>query len=93
MASVEIREFPFGKCGEGDVKLYTLRNKNDFEFSVISYGASIKSIKIKDKNNVVTDVCLGLDTIEGTHLIINLCCFKFLKYNLYIYCKNTRMPS
>ena len=73
MSSVEIKEFSFGKCREGDVKLYTLKNKNDFELSVISYGASIKSIKVKDKHQLLTNVCLGLDTIEGFIFV----CFKF----------------
>jgi hypothetical protein len=72
MANVEIKECSFGKCREEvDVKLYTLKNKNDFELSVISFGASVKSIKIKDKNQLLTNVCLGLDTIEG---------FIFFKY-------------
>ena len=79
MSSVEIKEFPFGKCREEDVKLYTLKNKNDFELSVISYGASIKSIKVKDKNQLLTNVCLGLDTIEGFIFFSNLIEF-FLLY-------------
>jgi len=42
-----------------------LKNKNEFELNLISFGATIQSIKVKDKNNVLTDVSLGFDNIEG----------------------------
>lgn len=67
MSQIKVIETKFGKLADGQqVKKYTIQNtKNDFEFSVISYGAAIQSVKVKDKNDKLTSVVLGFDTIEG----------------------------
>lgn len=64
MSVTQIQEIPFGQLSGNEVKLFKIKNKNDFELNVISYGASIQSILVKDKNNQQTNVVLGFETIE-----------------------------
>ena len=64
--SISIKESCFGRLSDGQiVKKYTLTNKNNFELNVISYGASIQSIILNDRDGKQTNVALGFDTIEG----------------------------
>ena len=64
--SISIKEFCFGRLTDGQiVKKYTLTNKNNFELNIISYGASIQSILLNDRNGKQTNVALGFETIEG----------------------------
>ena len=64
--SISIKEFCFGRLTDGQiVKKYTLTNKNNFELNIISYGASIQSILLNDRNGMQTNVVLGFETIEG----------------------------
>lgn len=66
---VLIEEVEFGKLFNGEqVKLFKLRNQNDFQLNIISYGASIQSVLVKDKENKLINVALGFDTLEGTYL-------------------------
>lgn len=66
MSQIKIEEMKFGRLSDGqEVKKYILRNKNDFEVSLISYGAAIQAIKVKDKNQKLINVVLGFETIEG----------------------------
>lgn len=43
---------------------YVLRNKNDFEITLLSFGATIQSMKTKDRNKKSTNVVLGFNTLE-----------------------------
>lgn len=73
MSEISIEESLFGRLSnKQEVKKYTLTNKNGFSFSVISYGASIQSINVKDKDGKLRSVALGLNTLEGTPSKINL---------------------
>ncbi len=55
----------FGKIQEGqEVTLYTMRNRNGMEMSVMNYGGIIVSIKAPDKNGVFEDVTLGYDSLK-----------------------------
>ena len=55
----------FGLLPDGkEVLCHTLRNKNGCEFSVIDYGATIKSLKVPVSNNEKIDVVLGFDSLE-----------------------------
>lgn len=49
----------FGKCNEGTVYAYTLRNKNGLTAEILNYGGIIRKLIYKD-----IDVVLGRDTIE-----------------------------
>jgi aldose 1-epimerase len=63
---VLVEESIFGVLSNGDqVKRYIVKNKlNDFSFSVISFGASIHSINIVDKDNNLVNVACGYDKLE-----------------------------
>ncbi|KAG5319359.1 GALM epimerase, partial [Pseudoatta argentina] len=47
------------------VKSYTMINKNRLEITVISWGATIVSLKYPDKYGYVTDVVLGFDDLKS----------------------------
>ncbi len=55
---------PFGIDQIGRVMtLYTMKNKQGAEVSVLDYGAHIVSIKMPDKNNQIKEISLGFDTL------------------------------
>lgn len=57
---------PFGKTAEGEqVDLYTFVNASGSEISVISYGATIVSIKVPDREGKISDIALGYDDLAG----------------------------
>lgn len=49
------------------VKSYTMINKNGLEIIVISWGATIVSLKYPDKFGRVADVVLGFDDLKSTN--------------------------
>jgi len=49
-----------------EVKLYTLKNKQGASVSITNYGGRVVSLMVPDKNNKLTDVVLGYDSI-GTY--------------------------
>lgn len=58
-----MKQIVFGDTKEGKkVTKYVLTNQNGMEVSVIDLGATVVSVKIKDKNGEVKDVVLGYDT-------------------------------
>lgn len=53
----------FGLLNGKTVNAITI--KNEFiEAEILSYGATLRSLKVKDKNGNPVDVCLGYDTLE-----------------------------
>lgn len=55
---------PFGQMEDGKpVTLYTLKNKNGVEMSVMNYGGIVVSLKVPDKNGKIEDVVLGYDSL------------------------------
>jgi aldose 1-epimerase len=61
---VQISEF--GKTTDGaTVYRYVLTNDKSLEAVVISYGASLVSLKIPDRDGKVADVVLGYDDLDG----------------------------
>lgn len=59
---IEIKKF--GSCELGDVDAITIQNET-IAFTVLSYGATVQKILVKDRQGVFRDVCLGYDTVEG----------------------------
>jgi aldose 1-epimerase len=56
----------FGTTTDGvPVEIYTLRNDNGMEVSLLTYGGIIQSIKVPDKNGQFGDVVLGYDSLAG----------------------------
>ena len=62
----KITSKPFGTTTEGvPATLYTFTNKSGCEVSICSYGATIVSIKVPDRDGKFADVVLGYDDLEG----------------------------
>ena len=48
------------------ITLYTLTNStNRLKVEIIDYGATIRAIRVPDKDNVERDVVLGFDDLDG----------------------------
>ena len=63
---MSITQQPFGQLPSGEVvDLFTLTNNKGASVQVITYGASIVSIKVPDRNKQLADVCLGFPSIDG----------------------------
>ncbi|XP_063235687.1 galactose mutarotase-like isoform X2 [Bacillus rossius redtenbacheri] len=55
----------FGSAGSQAVDRYTLRNGRGAEVQVMSYGATVTSVKLPDRSGGVDDVVLGFDDLDG----------------------------
>ncbi|CAF0956262.1 unnamed protein product [Adineta ricciae] len=65
MVGVNIIESVFGVTkNKNEIKKYTLSTSDGFEVSLISYGAAIQSIRQPDKDNQITEITLGYDTLQ-----------------------------
>lgn len=62
---MEIKTGLFAKTEAGDVKYYTLTNKNGYSCTIINYGATLVSFKMPDKKGNIEEITLGYDNIEG----------------------------
>jgi aldose 1-epimerase len=61
-----VEKQPFGKTADGiAVDAYTLTNKNGAKVKIISYGARVVSIEVRDGEGKLGDVALGYDDIQG----------------------------
>ncbi|HUK89984.1 MAG TPA: aldose epimerase family protein [Blastocatellia bacterium] len=56
----------FGKTSDGqNVDIYTLTNSNGLEARIMTYGGTVVSIKVPDRNGKLGDVVLGYDDFDG----------------------------
>ena len=56
----------FGKTNDGTpVEQYILRNSHGMQATVITYGATLQSLQVPDKNGKVDDIVLGFDDVQG----------------------------
>jgi len=56
----------FGRLADGTaVDIYTLRNAAGLEARVMTYGATLVSLKVPDRHGVLADVNLGFDDLGG----------------------------
>jgi aldose 1-epimerase len=61
-----VEKQPFGKTADGlSVDAYTLTNKNGAKVKIITYGARVVSIEVRDGEGKLGDVALGYDDIQG----------------------------
>jgi len=61
---VQVSEF--GKTKDGEtIYRFLLTNKKSVEASVISYGATLISLRVPDRNGKIGDVVLGYDGLDG----------------------------
>jgi len=56
---------PFGKSPEGKpIELFTLKNDKGMETSIMTWGATVVSLKVPDAKGHIDDVVLGYDSAE-----------------------------
>lgn len=71
MANISIIEDTFGCISNPitntseEVQRFTFRNENGVCIQVITYGATITSIRCPDKYGNISDIALGFDDIQG----------------------------
>jgi aldose 1-epimerase len=65
-ADRKVQVSDFGKTSDGiSVSRYVLTNNKGAEASVISYGATLVSLKVPDRDGKSADIVLGYDTVKG----------------------------
>ncbi|CAH1984832.1 unnamed protein product [Acanthoscelides obtectus] len=63
---VILREDEFGLwIGETSVRRFTWRSRSNVEVQVITYGATVTSIKLPGAGGQIDDIVLGFDNMEG----------------------------
>ncbi len=63
---MSITQQPFGQLPSGEaIDLFTLTNNKGASVQIMTYGATIVSIKVPDRNKELSDVCLGYPNIDG----------------------------
>lgn len=58
-------QFPNDKSKARIIRRFTLSNKSGISVQVITYGATITSLKVPDKNGRIDDIVLGFEDISG----------------------------
>ncbi len=63
---MEIQRQEFGQQPDGQmVDLYVLTNGNGLEARIMTYGATLVSLKVPDNDGNLADITLGCDSLEG----------------------------
>src|SRR5579885_3359964 len=55
----------FGRVGGDKVEVYTLTNVHGIEARIMTYGATIVSLKTPDRDGHLKNVVLGFDNLES----------------------------
>ena len=64
--SMAITRESFARLPDGTpIEVYTLRNEAGLEARIMTYGATLLSMKVPDRAGVLADVTLGFDTVDG----------------------------
>ena len=60
-----VQRAPFGHTPEGQsVDIFTLTNKSGVEVRIMTFGATLVSLKVPDRNGHMGDVVLGFDSVD-----------------------------
>lgn len=62
---MSITQKSFGSVNDKEVFLYSLKNSSGMAVDITTYGGALVNIFVPDKNNALTDVILGYDSLEG----------------------------
>ncbi|MFL6414224.1 MAG: aldose epimerase family protein [Bryobacteraceae bacterium] len=66
LQAAKVEKSPFGKTPDGQqVEVYTLRNASGMEVKVATYGATITSVTVPDRQKKMADVVLGFKDVSG----------------------------
>jgi aldose 1-epimerase len=64
--ALSVTQAPFGVTPDGDsITLFTLSDGKGMEAKLITYGATLVSLKVPDRNGLSEDITLGYDDIDG----------------------------
>ncbi|MCX6566775.1 MAG: galactose mutarotase [Candidatus Aminicenantes bacterium] len=64
--TMNVFKAPFGTLPDGSaVDLYTLTNKNGLKARLMTYGATLVSLDLPDRNGDFADCVLGYDVLDG----------------------------
>jgi aldose 1-epimerase len=64
--SMSVTTEPFGTLPDGaPVEIYTLANRKGIEARIMTYGATLVSLRLPDRNGRFDDVNLGFDDLAG----------------------------
>jgi aldose 1-epimerase len=55
----------FGRVGERDVEIFTLTNRHGIEARIMTYGATIVSLKTPDRYGQLKNIVLGFDNLDS----------------------------
>ncbi len=64
-AATRVTEQPFGSVGSRRVTLYVLTSPGGAVAKVMTYGATLTSLEVPDRQGRLDDVVLGFDSLEG----------------------------
>ena len=63
---MEVKSEKFGTMPDGTaVEIFTLTNRKGIEARIMTYGATLVSLRLPDRNDTFDDVCLGFDGLGG----------------------------
>jgi aldose 1-epimerase len=66
MIKPKISKQGFGMTTDGEpVELYTLTNYKGMEARIMTYGGTVVSLKVPDRNGKIGDIVLGYETLDG----------------------------
>jgi len=61
-----IEKTPFGKTTSGEaVDLYTLKNASNARVQIMTYGGTVVSLQVPDRDGMLGDIVLGYDVLDG----------------------------
>jgi len=64
VAGAGVASEPFGEVAGQAVERYTLTNANGMQVAILTYGATVQSIMVPDRDGAMANVALGFDNIE-----------------------------
>ena len=63
---MDVKKEPFGVLPDGTaVELYTLTNEKSLKARLTTYGATLVSLEVPDRNGTPGDISLGYDSLDG----------------------------
>jgi aldose 1-epimerase len=65
VAAIGITSEPFGEADGQAVEKYTLSNTNGMAVSILTYGATVQSITVPDRDGNSANVALGFDNLDS----------------------------